>query len=344
MKPKSFLKNLYYTGLDLAGFTRKRIATFQQQVVGLTYHSVIPESEKFQRYDYRNCVTTRHFDRQIKILKNLYDVVSIEDLSQIFASGRIDGRYAFISFDDGFTNNFKYALPVLKENNVPAVFYINTGYIGKNRLLWTEFITAALIFTAVKSLSLTLNREHLFDLSTPAGQLKASVEIRNYLKQKTFSEAEEIMALIKKQTGTENLNPEIDADRYRFMNWDEVQAMSDLGMIIGSHTHEHMLLNMIPEEQAETELTISKKLIEDHTGQVCRHFSYPNGSPGNFGQNHFRLLERLGYATAATQIKGFNHIGSNPYALSRFNISHQLSRAEFKAMISGFFRSEYSYD
>jgi len=343
MNPKALIKNFYYSGLDLAGFNRRRIASFRHHVVGLTYHSVIPESNHFRRYDYRNCVTTRNFDRQIKILKNLYQVVSIEDIASIFASGHLDGRYAFISFDDGFTNNFNHALPVLRENNVPAVFYINTGYIGKNRLLWTEFITAALIFTSVKSLRLKLEKEHHFDLSRAEGKLKASVEIRNFLKKKSFSEAEDFMALIQLLTATENLSPEIDAERYRFMNWDEVKAMNDQGMIIGSHTHEHMLLNMIPDEQTEFELSISKKLIEEHTGKVCRHFSYPNGGPGNFTQNHFRLIEKAGFATAATQIKGFNTLGANPYGLFRFNISHHLSLAEFKSMISGFFRSEYSY-
>jgi peptidoglycan/xylan/chitin deacetylase (PgdA/CDA1 family) len=42
----------------------------------------------------------------------------------------IGGAYFHLSFDDGFKNNYNNALLILKQNNVPAIFFVPSGLIG----------------------------------------------------------------------------------------------------------------------------------------------------------------------------------------------------------------------
>ena len=50
-----------------------------------------------------------------------------------------DYSYSII-FDDGFYNNFKFAIPILKKKKLSATFYITTNFVDKNIMSWTDRI------------------------------------------------------------------------------------------------------------------------------------------------------------------------------------------------------------
>ena len=50
-----------------------------------------------------------------------------------------DEKYAMITFDDGYFNN-TLALPVLEEFGVPAVFFISTDHVRKNKCFWWDVL------------------------------------------------------------------------------------------------------------------------------------------------------------------------------------------------------------
>ena len=45
-----------------------------------------------------------------------------------------------ITFDDGFYNNYKYAVPILAKKKLYATFYITTDFIDKNLMSWIDKI------------------------------------------------------------------------------------------------------------------------------------------------------------------------------------------------------------
>ena len=49
-----------------------------------------------------------------------------------------------ITFDDGFYNNRKYALPILKKYNIPHMIYLTTNYVDKNLISWIDRIDLAI--------------------------------------------------------------------------------------------------------------------------------------------------------------------------------------------------------
>ena len=40
---------------------------------------------------------------------------------------------AAVTFDDGYLDNFENAIPILKELNLPATFFVSTGLIGTDK-------------------------------------------------------------------------------------------------------------------------------------------------------------------------------------------------------------------
>ncbi len=70
-----------------------------------------------------------------------------------------------------------------------------------------------------------------------------------------------------------------DRSLTEFVTWDDCREMVAAGMTIGSHSVTHPRLIELSPSAAEHELRASKRVLEDHLGVECRHFSCPKGQP-----------------------------------------------------------------
>ncbi len=71
------------------------------------------------------------FRRQLAFLRRHGDFIGLDDaLAALRSRSGIGGRYFCLTFDDGFKNWFTNVVPILKELEIPAAFFIPTKYIG----------------------------------------------------------------------------------------------------------------------------------------------------------------------------------------------------------------------
>lgn len=127
-----------------------RIITDLKSVAGFNkpYYSEGKRIIMYHGIDSRGCkeFNLRHvgvgdFEKQIKYFKKYYHIISLENyFNEDFNKNQIT---IAITFDDGYANNFKYALPVLLKYKVPATFFITgLNHAGYN-ILWPDFIEIA---------------------------------------------------------------------------------------------------------------------------------------------------------------------------------------------------------
>ena len=77
----------------------------------LCYHSVAPDGPPFLS------LTPAAFERQLETLKRFgYHGGGLKELSVLAEGGRPHRRLAFLTFDDGYVDNFTHALPLLREH------------------------------------------------------------------------------------------------------------------------------------------------------------------------------------------------------------------------------------
>lgn len=86
------------------------------------------------------------------------------------------------------------------------------------------------------------------------------------------------------------------------------------GQEIGAHTLTHPRLTELPPEQARTQISDSRRRLEDRFGVPVRHFCYPYGA-NNAGVR--ALVREAGYESAPTVEFGTNLPGGDPLALNR---------------------------
>lgn len=111
---------------------------FRSRMFIVAFHRVSDHLEE----DGLTCKAEK-FDAFCGFFKRYFRVVSFEE--QVLACSRgIDmGGTLSITFDDGYRDNFEVAAPILKKHQLPATFFITTGFIGTQKVpFWDKDLVA----------------------------------------------------------------------------------------------------------------------------------------------------------------------------------------------------------
>ncbi len=85
--------------------------------------------------------TPETFDAEMKYLQDAhYHVVKFSDLENYFKNGKLlPPNPIIISFDDGWSDQFTYAFPILEKYHYTATFFVFTNPIGRRGFLsWSD--------------------------------------------------------------------------------------------------------------------------------------------------------------------------------------------------------------
>jgi peptidoglycan/xylan/chitin deacetylase (PgdA/CDA1 family) len=86
------------------------------------------------------CVPEKKFANQMAWLKKQnYHTLTMEEF-YLAISGRaaVPRKPVLITFDDGYTDNYKTAWPILKQNGLRATFFIITGSVNSGSITWDQ--------------------------------------------------------------------------------------------------------------------------------------------------------------------------------------------------------------
>lgn len=78
--------------------------------------------------------TPENFERDLAYLKNHFQCLSLADLCAGLQNGHLNSPAAVVTFDDGYRDNFTNAVPLLKAAQVPATFFVSTGFMSTSHV------------------------------------------------------------------------------------------------------------------------------------------------------------------------------------------------------------------
>lgn len=105
-----------------------------REAVFLGYHSISEDGPPFLS------LSPRNFERHLEVLvrKGLCGG-TLADLEQLAAGERLDGRRAFLTFDDGFLDTVTAALPRMTERGLRGMAFVLPGHLDSGApLAWPE--------------------------------------------------------------------------------------------------------------------------------------------------------------------------------------------------------------
>jgi peptidoglycan/xylan/chitin deacetylase (PgdA/CDA1 family) len=267
------------------------------------YHRIGDEDKCLFDPNVFSC-TAEQFEKHIKFYNQSFTVISIEQLiTKIEANITIDKKYAIITFDDGYIDNYAIAFPILKKYQTPAAFYIATDYLDEPHIPWWDEIAWLIRHSKVNSVQLK-SWNKAVDISTGliADIVRAVLRVIKLEKDRTMADKIAELANICQCNMPDELR-----NTPLFINWDQAKEMSDNGMHIGSHTLSHTILSHLPETSQANEIIKSKKRIEARLNKEVTSIAYPVGGRTAFTETTQKLTQEANYKLAFSFIPGVIH-------------------------------------
>lgn len=297
----------------------------------LMYHRVLPKNDpRFQLEEPGMVVTPETFEMHIQEAKKYFQIMALKDWVQKYQAGEpLPPKACVITFDDGWQDNYEFALPVLQRHQVPATLFAVAEKIGTDFQFWPNTILWLLFNGGAEALSQHPILGQGFPHQTPINREIAASYI---LQLKQLSDKSIFTALTEIEAST-NL---ISAMPRALMNWDELRSMQASGLVdIGSHTCNHKRLTQhLGQDELQHEICKSKDILEAELNQTIDLFCFPNG---DYNQAALDLVKTT-YVAAVTTQKGI--VSNNNFSLhelKRIGLHEQVSQTpgNFGARLSG---------
>lgn len=302
----------------------------------LTYHRI---AERSNDWFYAPVIsaTPHSFRTQVEWLQNRMRILTLPELdARIRAGGSWNEPVALVTFDDGYRDNFEVAVPILKELNIPATFFIPTEFLESPKLPWWDHIAYIVKKTHRRRLELKRGPSGsqpslVIELDGVSRDDAAMPIIRAVLDESI----KDLPWFLERLTVEAEVN--VEAEKLGgalFMTWEQVQDLADGDgrLTIGSHGHRHHSFAKLDTESQQHELVVSKGILEKRLGREILAIAYPFGWVGTYSQATKMLVQEAGYRLAFASRAGVNLAGRlDPFEINRFGVGSGDSVALLRA-------------
>jgi peptidoglycan/xylan/chitin deacetylase (PgdA/CDA1 family) len=283
----------------------------------LTYHGVCEDHLAAEPWMPPFFVTRSSFEYQMRYLTRHAQVLPLSEAVRLMEQGRLPDKAASVTFDDGYANNLHVAYPILKALAVPATIFLATAYQHSGDLF-------------------PFDRISLIDVISQ-GRAWRGDRIRKPLV--AYADHPLDFVLDRAQPWWPETLARLSAEQIatlRPLIAEEIDAF-DAGIIeFGAHTDTHCILRNESQARRLHEITESIRKTAELTGRPPQLFSFPNGRPGDFGEDDKAALRFAGMKAAVSTTSGTNGRRSDRFALARYSLGLGHTASSFKAEVTGF--------
>jgi peptidoglycan/xylan/chitin deacetylase (PgdA/CDA1 family) len=285
------------------------------------------------------CVTPRHFAEHLEVLNQFGPTLTVRQLNEVRETGSIPRRAVVVTFDDGYADNLYNAVPLLERHDVPATFFVCSGYVGQEREFWWDDLERLMLHPGMlpATLEITLNGStHSWPLGSSDYSEEAFVRDRSWnamMARKPTARQQAYLALCQllRRVAPEQRDrilAELCAQRepavlprssHRAMTAEELKTLADCRLAeVGAHTVTHPVLAALSLDRQRDEVSRSKNELENIIGHSISGFSYPFGALADYTSDTAAVVRDTGFSCACSNFEGLVNRGTDPYALPRF--------------------------
>jgi peptidoglycan/xylan/chitin deacetylase (PgdA/CDA1 family) len=250
----------------------------------LMFHRVLPYKLITQPNAYSTfgtLITQEYLETVLSCLTdNGFQFVTVSEIKQHSDTDKL----VALTFDDGYSDNFEFALPSLQKFKATATFFPVVNPCKYNTNLPLD-----IYYQCVDEMNLPENERAEYITGTTK-------------KIFYWAEPEKQLEMLNSMF---NKLPQIS--RVNYMSSEHLKQLSDSGFEIGSHGMIHSLLiaDYMNEEKALNELQKSKQWLEAVTGKPVTAYCFP---AGRYNANMIELAKQVGYTSTCLVGRNENEI------------------------------------
>jgi peptidoglycan/xylan/chitin deacetylase (PgdA/CDA1 family) len=248
----------------------------------LMFHRVLPEKQITQPNAYSTfgtLISQEYFEEVLSFLiDNGFEFATVSELTRQSSTDKL----VALTFDDGYSDNFDFALPSLLKFNATATFFPVVNPCKDNTVLPLD-----IYYQCVDEMKLSEaeRKEYI------SGTTK-----RNFYWEEPEKQMSMLNFLFKSLP---------QKSRVSYMSADQLKELSNKGFEIGSHgiTHSLLIADHMDEEKALNELQKSKQWLEAITGKPVTAYCFP---AGRYNAEMIELAKQVGYTSTSLVVSNEN--------------------------------------
>ncbi len=280
------IRPLAYEGAARVGLNHVARRLLRARPLILCFHGVCDEAPDVADPEGLH-VPRRLFQAQLEALLAHYSAISLAQLQGFLLEDRdLPPFPLLVTFDDGYRNVARHALPLLRKLGVPCAWFIVPGAVESGQWLWP------------------CQLEHRWGRREDFG-----TRLREFQRLPASERESRLAALPGPAVG-----PETSCD-YTLATWEEIaHELRRGGVDMGSHGLDHQPLTTCEPARLHRELALSADLIEGRLGVRPRALAYPSGDHSG---PVLQATKEAGYVLGFTTLARHARRGDDPLGLPR---------------------------
>lgn len=235
----------------------------------LCFHRIChPQTLLDRRTD---AIPPEQFERILFYIQSLgYRFISLEEMADRIEAGSA-GREVVVTFDDGFSDLYYNAFPILQKMKIPFSLFLITSTVDSKKLLWLHRL-----YILLEQLNESERRRILGTFLPLQVNWPIEKQVKNFFmnREKTV-----VNHLLEELAGAAHWNFDRDEESAAqlYLTRNQLCEMQRAGAAIEAHGCEHWPLNPLDHGEMEAEITGSIRFIESEFGRRPRFFSVSFG-------------------------------------------------------------------
>lgn len=285
------------------------------------------------RYPGIKGISTNLFEKQLLFFLHNFNVVTMEQVIEAVESKKeLPDKAILLTFDDGYIDNYLYAMPLLEKYGIQGSFFIPGKTFTEHKLLDVNKIHYILASDDIRNIYDELLRrieyyrgtefefestEELIDRYSVASRFdnKETIFVKRMLQTVLPETLRNIISseLFKKFVG---IDEEILAYEL-YMSEEQIRTMKRHGMFIGVHGHSHYWLGNLPKEKMQEDILTSLDIMSEFINKDHWVMNYPYGS---YNKDVLNFVKEQGACIGlTTDVKVADLLIDNPLELPRLD-------------------------
>jgi len=249
--------------------------------------------------------------RLLDVIQTSFRIVPLQHAIENMRAGTSLRRVACLTFDDGYADWMDGVVPLLRDRNLHATFFIATQQLI-GRPIWNERICQVVRGMSSSQLGHHLPEDAVAGMSDNEARVRVLAHIEHGLKYMSLEKRFEQLARLEHDVG-------ITSDALRKFTFDDLDELHRCGFGIGAHTMNHPILSLCPDAQAYEEIHGSMEVLRQHLGVSVPFFAYPNGHAGDdYLAKHVEMVREIGFDAAVCTDWGVLSNRTSSFEVPRF--------------------------
>jgi peptidoglycan/xylan/chitin deacetylase (PgdA/CDA1 family) len=277
----------------------------------VVFHDVSATDSPFTR-GMNVSITPRKFEAALRFLTTHYTPVRLQDVLSDSDGRRLPSRAVLVTFDDAYASIAESAAPLCRQFGVPAVFFVNAGFLDNQRLAPDNLVCYVANVFGMETIRAAARAVR--GAKTP--ELQSLTEVFTlFFPAISLAEREVFLEALRQLSRINEGGMAKGAGLY--LTSKQLCDLTSFDFEIGNHTYTHVHCRALSREEFGSQVDRNKAELEALSGTKVRSFSQPYGSSTDLTPDLAEHLERSGHKAVFLSESVANPRGVNPFDFDR---------------------------